>query len=127
MALSICNIDISAHLTKFHHQTTIQTSTLSSIKVFITSQILSTTSKSNQNPFSPAKASPEIFKSILINYVGKKLNIKKLRLAYFNKSLNNLSVGVMVGNSQFFSLSSLFFVEIFSLSTQVPVSKNKTQ
>ncbi|MDR1987768.1 MAG: hypothetical protein LBQ24_03245 [Candidatus Peribacteria bacterium] len=66
LALSIFNIDISAHLTKFHHQTTIQISTFSFTKVFITSQILSTTSKSNQNHFSQAKASQDIFKSILI-------------------------------------------------------------
>ncbi|MDR1987769.1 MAG: hypothetical protein LBQ24_03250 [Candidatus Peribacteria bacterium] len=48
-------------------------------------------------------------------------------MGYFNKSLNNLSVSATVINSEFFSASSLFFAEIFSLFTQVPLSKNNTQ
>jgi hypothetical protein len=64
--LSIFICSISAHLTKFHHQITTQTSMSLFTNSFISSQISSTTSKSNQNPFFQANASPESFKSILI-------------------------------------------------------------
>jgi hypothetical protein len=64
--LSIFIRSISHHLTKFHHQTTTQTSTSFFTNFLISSQISSITLKSNHNHFFQANASPEIFKSTLI-------------------------------------------------------------